>query len=96
MSIAHAVGSGSSGQILHIIGNRLVFDKGDQEQGVFLIAASADGAAMRLVVYSRMGSNIVDGKIPQVVPGNYKVEVRTRPTGKDIRVGVYDGVIALV
>jgi hypothetical protein len=49
-----------------------------------------------MVVYSRMGSNIVDGKITQVAPGNYRLEVRTRPTGKDIRVGVYDGVIALV
>ncbi|MGA2545253.1 MAG: DUF4469 domain-containing protein [Rectinemataceae bacterium] len=93
--LAGAVGSGSSGQILHIIGNRLGFDKDDQEQGVFLVADTADGAATRMVVYSRMGSNIVDGKIPQLAPGNYKLEVRTRPTDKDIRVGVYDGVIAL-
>jgi hypothetical protein len=93
--LSGAVGSGSSGQILHIIGNRLAFDKDDQEQGVFLVAATADKTAARMVVYSRMGSNIVDGKIPQAAPGNYKLEVRTRPTGKDIRVGVYDGVIAL-
>jgi hypothetical protein len=93
--LAGAVGSGSSGQILHILGNRLAFDKDDQELGVFLVAAAADAAEARMIVYSRMGSNIVDGKIPQAAPGSYRLEVRTRPTGKDIRVGSYDGLIAL-
>ncbi len=33
-------------------------ENADQEQGIFLVSAT------RMAVYSRMGSNIVDGKIP--------------------------------
>jgi hypothetical protein len=87
-------GSGSPGQILHIQGSRLSFDKADKEQGVFLIH-SGSSAATRLTVYSRIGSSIVDGKIPELEAGQYGLEVRTRPTDKDIRVGTYDGVIAI-
>jgi hypothetical protein len=93
--LAGVVGSGTSGQILHILGSRLSFDKDDQEQGVFLVDASTPAVATRIDVYSRMGTNIVDGKIPVLAPGNYTLEVRTRPTAKDIRVGAYDGVIAI-
>jgi len=93
--IAGVVGSASFGQVLHIIGSRLSFDKNDQEQGVFLVDSSAAAMATRIVVYSRVGTNFVDGKIPELAPGNYRLEVRTRPTEKDIRVGSYDGVIAI-
>ena len=94
--LAGAVGSGSPGQILHIFGSRLSFDSGDQEQGVFLLSApEAPAMVTRIMVYSRLGTNIVDGKIPPLAAGEYSLEVRTRPTGKDIRVGSYDGVIAI-
>jgi hypothetical protein len=94
--LAGTLGSGSPGQILHILGNRLSFDSEDQEQGVFLVSASeAPAMATRIMVYSRIGSSIVDGKIPALAAGNYCLEVRTRPTDRDIRVGTYDGVIAI-
>jgi hypothetical protein len=90
-----SVGSGSVGQILHIQGSRLSFDREDQEQGVFLVSDAAPAEATRIAVYSRIGSNIVDGKIPVLAAGTYTLELRTRPTAKDIRTGSYDGTIAI-
>ncbi|MGA2547504.1 MAG: DUF4469 domain-containing protein [Rectinemataceae bacterium] len=87
--------SGSAGHILHITGSRLHFDKNDNDQGVFLIGTSASPAATRIAVYSRIGSNIVDGKIPNLDAGGYRLEVRTRPSGRDIRQGYYERTIAI-
>jgi hypothetical protein len=95
-NLAGALNSGSPGQILHILGNRLSFDSEDQEQGIFLVSApEAPAMATRIMVYSRIGSSIVDGQIPELAAGDYRLEVRTRPTDTGIRVGTYDGVIAI-
>jgi hypothetical protein len=86
--------AGSSGQILHITGSRLSFDRGDQEQGAFLINTSTQ-AATRVAVYSHIGTAFVDCMIPQVDPGEYSLEMRSRPTAKDIRAGAYKNVIVV-
>ncbi len=77
--------AGSSGQILHITGSRLSFDRGDQEQGAFLINTSTQ-VATRVAVYSHIGSAFVDCMIPQIDPGEYNlsrcaVVPRLRPSG---------------
>ena len=77
-----SIDSGSAGQILHDTGSRLRFAWGDKEQGVFFIPASGSAGATRMVVYSHIGSNIVDGKIPDLEAGEYRLEVRTRPSGR--------------
>ncbi len=79
------VDSGSAGQILHITGSRLHFAREDKEQGVFFISSSASARATRMAVYSHIGSNIVDGKIPDLEAGDYRLEVRTLPSGREIR-----------
>jgi hypothetical protein len=89
-----AVDTGTSGQILHITGSRLSFDRGDKEQGVFLISTSTQ-VATRVAVYSHIGSAFVDCKIPQIDPGKYSLEMRARPTGKVIRAGAYKNVITV-
>ena len=77
---------GSQGQIIHIKGNRLSFSAADQETGIFF--APSDGKeATRATVYSRIGSNFVDCKVPALTPGFYTLEVRTKPTNKDVRLG---------
>ena len=77
---------GKSGQIIKLRGNRLSLDPADAEQGVFLVAA--DGADRRMTFYSRTGSAQVDFKMADVPPGTYVLEIRTRPTGGDVWVGV--------
>lgn len=93
--IHESLDSGSTGQILHVTGNRLRFARGDTEQGIFFIPASASAVATRMSIYSHIGSNIVDGKIPDIEAGEYRLEVRTRPGGKAIRVGQYCRMIAV-
>jgi hypothetical protein len=90
-----SIDSGSAGQILHVTGSRLRFAWGDKEQGVFFIPASGSAGATRMVVYSHIGSNIVDGKIPDLEAGEYRLEVRTRPSRREIRVGQYGEMIAI-
>lgn len=90
-----AVGSGSVGQFLHIQGSRLSFDKADPEQGVFFVSSDPVPVATRMTVYSRQGTTTVDGMIPDLAPGDYGIQVRTRPTATDIRVGPYDGTIVI-
>ena len=48
--LAGAVGSGSPGQILHILGSRLSFDSEDQEQGVFLVSAPQAPAMVTRII----------------------------------------------
>jgi len=77
---------GLAGQILHVEGSRLSFDRADAGLGVFFIGADG-AAATRAAVYSRIGSSTIDCKIPELIAGDYGLEVRTRPTEKDVRVG---------
>lgn len=79
-------GQFAAGDIIHIEGGRLSFDKTDTELGVFLVPTSGK-AATRATVYSRIGSANVDCKIPLVTAGEYFLEVRTRPTRTDVRAG---------
>jgi hypothetical protein len=77
---------GSAGDVLHISGNRLSFPKTDPELGVFFVGVTKPGET-RVVSYSRIGTNFVDCKVPALEPGTYTLEVRTRPTDTDVRVG---------
>jgi hypothetical protein len=83
---AETTDGGKAGQIIKIQGGRLSFDPADVELGVFLMAE--DGTEHRMEVYSRTGSSQVDFKIAKVPVGAYTLEVRTRPTDKDVWVGL--------
>jgi hypothetical protein len=87
------VDAGASGTILHIQGDRLSFDALDSELGVFFV--SQDGTVETRGTAYRNGSSIVDCKIPALAAGSYRLEIRTRPTNKDIRTGVYENLIAI-
>ena len=80
------VNQGKAGQIIKIYGKRLSFDPHDEELGIFLVAE--DGREHRMVVYSHTGSARVDFKLAEVPPGAYTLEVRTRPTNRDVWVGL--------
>ena len=90
-----SIDSGSTGQIMHVTGSRLRFTWDDVEQGVFFIPASASEGETRMGVYSHIGSTFVDGKMPDLEAGEYRLEVRTRPSGRAIRVGQYGRTIAI-
>jgi HU domain fused to wHTH, Ig, or Glycine-rich motif/Domain of unknown function (DUF4469) with IG-like fold len=83
---AESVDGGKPGEILHLTGSRLSFDKRDVKQGVVFIDGS--GKETRAAVYSRVGSNFIDCKIPNVAAGNYSMEVRTCPA-KHLKSGAY-------
>ena len=80
------INAGRAGQMVKIQGDRLSFDRKDDETGVFLVAE--DGTDHRMEVYTRAGSSQVDFKIAKVPVGAYTLEVRTRPTDKDVWVGL--------
>ena len=80
------VNTGRAGQMVNIQGSRLSFNRKDEETGVFLMAE--DGTEHRMEVYSRAGSSQVDFKIAKVPVGAYTLEVRTRPTDRDVWVGL--------
>jgi Domain of unknown function (DUF4469) with IG-like fold len=82
--------AGKSGQIIHIKGNRLSFSAADPETGVFFVSTGED-TATRATVYSRIGTNFIDCKIPALTPGSYSLEVRTKPTKKTVRLGELQG-----
>jgi len=90
-----SIDAGSAGQILHLTGSRLRFAWDDEEQGVFFNSASASAGETRMAVYSHIGSNIIDGKIPDLEAGEYRLEIRTRPSGRELRVGQYGNTIAI-
>jgi hypothetical protein len=89
-------GAGSPERILRIVGNRLSFDIDDQELGVFLFGHDDSVEATRMASYSRNGYNIVEGRLSGIKAGLYRLELRTRPAGSDIRVGCYDEKITVV
>jgi hypothetical protein len=91
---AGLVNAGTPGQILEIGGGRLSFDKDDAETGVFFIDPVTE-AETRASVYSRIGSAWLDFKIPALAAGSYNLEVRTRPTGKTLRVGAYGSLVTV-
>ena len=80
------INEGRAGQIIKMQGNRLSFDPQDEELGVFLVAE--DGTEHRMTVYSRAGTAQIDFKIAEVPAGAYTLEVRTRPTDRDVWVGL--------
>lgn len=84
----------AAGQIIHIVGSRLSFDSDDAEQGVFFVDSVASSAT-RALIYSRIGSSVVDCKIPELPTGDYLIEVRTRPTEVDIRSGSFKGPVSI-
>ncbi len=77
---------GKAGHLLKMQGNRLSFDPADEEVGVCRVAT--DGTDHRMAVYSRAGSARVDFKLAKVPVGTYTLEIRTRPSQKDVWVGI--------
>ncbi len=77
---------GKVGHLLKMQGDRLSFDLADEELGVFLVAT--DGTDHRMTVYGRTGSTRVNFKLAKVPVGTYTLEIRTRPTQKDVWVGI--------
>ena len=76
---------GRAGQIIKMKGNRLSFDPADEELGVFLVPT--EGTEHRMAVYSRNGTARVDFKLADAPVGTYTLEIRTRPSRKDVWVG---------
>mgnify|MGYP002627390445 CR=1 FL=1 len=67
------------GDIVHVRGHFIKIDPADGEQGVFL---RGKGKLFRLDRYSRCTRCSIDSLIPDgVSPGDYRIEVRTRPYG---------------
>ena len=77
---------GRAGQIIKMKGNRLSFNPADEELGVFLVAT--DGTEHRMAVYSRSGTARVDFQLAKAPVGTYTLEIRTRPSHKDVWVGM--------
>jgi len=95
IDLAGRSGFGSPGQILHIRGSRLSFDKEDPEQGLFFIGDGPPTATARTILYSRIGTTIVDGRIPDLQAGRYRLEIRTKPHGNGLRIGAYDTIFTI-
>jgi hypothetical protein len=84
-----------AGQLFALKGSRLSFGKDDEETGVFFLGGSG-AQSVRASVYGSIGNTKVIFKLPDLVAGVYGVEIRTRPTDKDVRVGGYDGTLTIV
>ena len=80
------VNGGKAGEIIKLQGARLSFDPADKKLGVFLVAE--DGTEHRMLIYSRTGTSRVDFQVIDVPAGVYTLEVRTRPTERDVWVGL--------
>lgn len=87
----NAADSGFTGKVVNIAGARLSFDPADSECGVFFWNGGGRDAALRSPAYTRIGTARLDAEIPETLPpGEYTLEVRTRPTQKDVRIGIYE------
>jgi len=86
---------GSPGQVFHIRGSRLGFSASDPDLGVFFVGTAPEAEATRMNLYIHRGSSIVDGMIPELAPGAHSLEIRTRPTSGEIRIGIYPGTIKI-
>ena len=74
-----------------VAGFRLSFDPADTECGVFFMNGGGRSAATRAELYTHIGTSYVDVEVPDTLPpGEYTMEIRTRPTNKDVRRGVYE------
>jgi len=62
--------------------------KADASLGVFFVA-EGNGAEVRASFYSRTGGNILSFKVPELPAGSYRIEVRSNPPGKEIRIAAY-------
>jgi hypothetical protein len=80
--------AGSAGDVLHLSGCMLSFLKSDSNQGVFFINGEK-GTEERASSYSRIENKILNFKVPELSPGDYRLEVRNKPSGNAIRVGTY-------
>lgn len=66
-----------SGDDFQLKGKNLSFDLADEKQGVFL---SLGGKETKVTKFSRLGSNIIIGRIPNNIgAGSYKIVLRTKP-----------------
>ncbi len=84
----------SPGQLFHIVGARLAFHTEAEDEGVFFVDAA--GTGYRATVYSRHGTKIVDGKVPDLPAGPYTVQLRARRTeGCELRNGTYANTITV-
>lgn len=88
-----SVDKGQPGEILHLTGSRLSFDQSDLKQGVVFVDGT--GKETRALVYSRVGSNFIDCKIPNVTAGEYTLEVRTGRTNI-LKSGAYKSPVTVV
>lgn len=67
----------SKGKTLRLHGRNLTFDITDENQGVFL---ENESGLIRLSVYNRRGTNVVDSPIPaELTSGEYSVSIVTKP-----------------
>lgn len=67
----------SAGMTLRLHGRNLTFDIADKNQGVFM---ENEGGLVRLSVYSRRGTNVVDAPVPEsLAAGSYSVCIVTKP-----------------
>jgi hypothetical protein len=84
----------STGQLLHISGSRLGFDIEAEDEGLFFV--NGDEAGNRVSVYSRHGTRIIDCKVPEVPPGEYALQLRSRPgKGSELRTGTYSNTVTV-
>lgn len=80
------IDEGKAGHIIEMQGARMSFDPEDTELGVFLVAI--DGTEHRMTVYGRIGTARILFKLAKVPVGAYTLEVRTRPSDRDVWVGL--------
>lgn len=76
---------GAPRDILNVVGAKLRFNAEDAEVGVFFVDPETN-VETRCRTYGRTEAVLIDFELPDLPPGRYTLEVRTRP-GKSIRQG---------
>lgn len=90
-AITNAPDSANPGKVVNISGARLSFDQEDPDCGVFFWNGGGRETAVRATTYTRIGTARIDVEVPDtLLPGEYNLEVRSRPTKRDVRFGIYD------
>ncbi len=80
------------GRMIALRGAGFSLDPKDAETGVFFVDTDDRiGPVYRAAFYSRTGSACIDCRVPELPEGRYQVQVRTRPTGRGVRTGAWDG-----
>lgn len=77
------------GHIVHVVGIRMKFDTSDEETGIFFVDVNDTETAHRMKVYSRNGTSYIDFMVDTIPEGEYRVEIRTKPTDREVRSGSY-------